>query len=123
MKKIIPASWQEGNSMLLCPKCGKVAVSTKTEYGLRNHCSHCNMWSWGNNSPLVSKATHSARQGAHKSFDIIWESRFMTRADSYEWLAKSLGISSKDCHMKKMNFETANKVIQLCRFFSQIGKS
>ena len=109
--------------MLLCPECGKPATSAETKYGVKNHCKKCEIWSWGNNAPLVDQATHKARQDAHKSFDIIWESELMTRAMAYEWLAKSLGISSKECHMKKFNKEMANKVIQLCRNFNILVKS
>jgi len=106
---------------MFCPECGKIAVSVETKYGLKNHCKKCDLWSWGNNSPLVNAKTHRARIDAHYAFDKIWQSRFMTRSMAYEWLAKSLGISSKECHMKKMNFEMANKVILVSKNFSQIG--
>lgn len=103
--------------ILICPLCGRVATSTKTQYGVRNNC--CSLWSWGD-SPLVDKRTHNARKRAHEYFDIIWKEGFMTRSQAYAWLAKSLKISRNKAHMKKMDYKMAKRVIKLCRNFKTL---
>lgn len=102
---------------IICPKCGQVAKRTQTKYGIRNYC--CNLWSWGN-APLVDKRTHNARKRAHENFDILWKSKLLTRAEAYKWLAKSMNLSGKKCHIKLFDYEKCKRVIRLCRNFHKL---
>jgi hypothetical protein len=101
---------------IICPKCGKHAKSTETKYGVRNYC--CNLWSWGN-SPLVDKKTHRARRRAHETFDVLWKKGFMSRTQAYVWLSKALNLHKDKCHMKQMDYDTAKRVVRLCRNFEK----
>lgn len=38
----------------------------------------------------------------------------MSRKEAYRWLAQSLGLPEHDCHMKRMDFGTCERVIALC---------
>lgn len=104
---------------IICPKCGKPAHRTKTKYGIRNY--HCSLWSWGC-APLADKRTHKIRKEAHRSFDIIWESKFLTRSQAYRWLSKSLNIPVSECHMRFFDYEKCEKVIHLCNGFKSVLK-
>lgn len=90
-----------------CPKCGGKAAETKTRFGLRYDC--CGLWSWGRH-PLADQRTHKARKAAHAAFDPIWKSGLISRGAAYQILASKMRISPQDCHMKKMDAETAEKV-------------
>jgi len=106
---------------IYCPTCGKKAKTTNTKYGCKNYCQACNLWSWGE-SPLVDSNTHAARIKAHQAFDIIWKSKLMKRSVAYAWLTKSLGIPPKECHMKLMTKEIAEKVVLICRNFNKLSE-
>lgn len=102
---------------VICPKCGKEANKAQTKYGIRNHC--CDVWSWGHH-PMVDRKTHKARRKAHENFDVLWKSGLLSRTDAYKWLAKALKISQEKCHMKQMDYETAKKVVTICRNFKKL---
>lgn len=101
---------------VICPKCGKVAKNTQTKYGIRSYC--CNLWSW-KGAPLADKKTHKARIKAHRHFDILWKTGFLSRSEAYNWLSKTLNISKDVCHMKLLNYEQCKKVIRICRNFEK----
>ena len=92
---------------ITCPKCGCKPKEQQTRYGKRFSC--CGLWSWGSGN-LVDKDTHDARKIAHSSFDTLWKKYGMDRSEAYTLLAKELGVSKSDCHMKLMDKDTANKV-------------
>lgn len=89
---------------MLCPICHNKPIRLETKYGIRNSC--CNLWSWGEDEPLVDEHTHNARKAAHKAFDLLWKSGKMRRTDAYKWLATELGLSKELCHIKKFDVET-----------------
>lgn len=39
----------------------------------------------------------------------------MARAQAYKWLASSLGIEPKNCHIGMFDVETCKKVVALCK--------
>lgn len=90
-----------------CPECGNSPVRTMTQYGPRLDC--CGLWAWGNH-PLVDGATHYARRIAHAAFDPIWKSGTLSRGVAYQKLAEAMGLTSQECHMKKMTAEQAKRV-------------
>jgi hypothetical protein len=96
---------------LICPKCTKQAIRTHTQYGVRNSC--CDLWSWGDNSPLVSGETHDARKQAHIAFDRIWQNKILSRTKAYAMLAEWMGLPARLCHIKLMTVEQATRVVSL----------
>ena len=104
---------------IICPKCGNVAQSVQTKYGIRSNC--CDLWSWGK-APLTDAKTHKARRLAHEAFDPIWKSKKLSRSGAYRWLAKKLKIPGELCHMKFMDAEMAYDVVDICRKFKRKGK-
>lgn len=93
----------------ICPKCGNVAGEAVTQYGIRNQCDPCGLWSW-DRYPLVDGETHHARKVAHAAFDHLWRGEGMKRGDAYKLLAAELGLDRRDCHIKLMDKETAARV-------------
>jgi len=100
-----------------CPVCLGRPRSTVTKYGTRNDC--CNLWSWGN-APLVDALTHGARKKAHTAFDPLWKDRIFTRGEAYMLLSEYLSLSSKECHMKLMDFKTAMRVPIAVKFIRSL---
>lgn len=95
-----------------CPKCGQPSRSKATQYGWRNEC--CGLRSWGD-KPLEDSEDLKARKRAHLLFDLIWERKLMFRGQAYNWLAREMGMKSKDCHMEKMDAEQANRVAEIAK--------
>lgn len=90
-----------------CPTCGGQAKEMKTKYGLRNEC--CGLRSWDRH-PLVSEETHANRKAAHAAFDRLWKGGLVKRGRAYKLLADAMSLSTKDCHIKFMDAETAGRV-------------
>jgi len=101
-----------------CPICGQPALRSKGRWGVRY--DHCGLWAWGDH-PLVDGATHKARRAAHVAFDQTWSSDLIStpreiqqrRSVAYRQLAELMGMSPKDCHIKQMNQQQAEKVISV----------
>lgn len=91
----------------ICPKCGERAKRTETQWGLRHDC--CGLWSWGN-KPLVCAETHNARKEAHRVFDALWTSGWLSRGEAYQALSWATGWTESDCHMMHMPLERARQV-------------
>lgn len=90
-----------------CPSCHGAALPTMTSWGMRHDC--CGLHSW-HGTPLVSQATHDARQEAHNYFDPLWHHGRMTRSDAYKVLAGEMRIPARDCHISRMTEEQARSV-------------
>ena len=119
-------SKREGKREVLCPYCGGKATLTSStvvyggkDYGPIYLCDPC--WAWvgchqGTYKPLGRLANAELRtwkQAVHRTFDAIWKRGPMTRKQAYAWLAKSLGIEEKDCHIGMFDVETCKRVITL----------
>ncbi len=60
---------------------------------------------------------------AHAAFDPLWKAKqrkegisaSKARGAGYLWLANTLGIERKDCHIGMMDRATAQRVVALCR--------
>jgi len=92
-----------------CPRCGRQAITVRTQYGLRHTC--CGLWSW-DGKELCDAGTHRARQKAHEIFDRLWRGPRapMTRSFAYRMLREELGLTSAECHMSVMDEATAARV-------------
>lgn len=72
----------------------------------------------GTNKPLGRLANAELRRykiKAHALFDPVWKSGNMPRAEAYKWLAESLNIPAKDCHIGEFDIELCKKVIEICK--------
>lgn len=67
--------------------------------------------------------TRRAREAAHAAFDPLWRKRMqlsglkqsVARGRGYKWLAKQMGLATKDCHIGMMTAAQAWRVVELCR--------
>lgn len=70
----------------------------------------------------AGKETRDARRAAHAAFDRLWQlkvlrdgiSRSKARGAGYKWLAETLGIERKRCHIAMMDRATALRVVEVC---------
>lgn len=90
-----------------CPKCGKKATRTDTQWGERY--DHCGLTAWGR-KPLQDRATLAARQYAHTIFDSVWRKLGVSRGEAYRRLAERMGLHPSNCHMALMTREQAEAV-------------
>lgn len=105
----------------MCPKCGKQAVRSDTQYGSRYDC--CGLTAWGR-KPLTDTATRKAREYAHKVFDAVWHGLNLSRGEAYRRLAKKMGLAARDCHMANMTREQAEAVPAMARaiYHEEMGR-
>jgi len=66
----------------------------------------------------ADRLTRRARASAHEVFDKIWNNgsrkkRGKARKAAYTWLADELGLSERDCHIGKFNYDTCMQVCKL----------
>lgn len=122
----------------ICLECGATASLTTSDaiYPHRPDLSGLPMWQCscgaytgchhGTERPKgrpAGSATRKARAMAHKYFDPLWKAKAAqqgtapskARARGYHWLARSLNIDPKDCHIGLMSAEIAGHVIALCK--------
>jgi hypothetical protein len=64
---------------------------------------------------LANSELRAARSLAHEAFDPIWRHGQMHRNLAYQWLADTLGISRKKCHIAMFDLDLCNRTIELCR--------
>lgn len=62
---------------------------------------------------LANAPLRKIRSKAHELFDPLWKNKTMTRKEAYAWLAKSLNISTHNCHIGMMDMEACKSVIDL----------
>lgn len=66
-------------------------------------------------TPLGSPANDALRQmrsRCHKALDPLWQRGAMTRQQAYAWLAKTLQIDVKHCHIGHFRFDRARQAIE-----------
>lgn len=93
-----------------CPSC-KAAVSChpNTHYPM---------------GKMADSATRKARSRAHKYFDQIFRKyRLMSRSSAYVWLAREMGIKTKNCHISYFNAEQCELVVKLSKAKIKKGRT
>lgn len=118
---------------VLCGECNTVCQLTDGEeiYPHRGDlfsksfwiCRKCGAYcgcSNGTSEPLgvpAGEETRKERSRAHKVFDKLWKrpNGVMSRTAAYKWLAKGMGIPSKECHIGRMMAPQARLVVSLCK--------
>ena len=63
---------------------------------------------------LANKGLRELRVQAHKSFDRLWRSGYMTREWAYKWLSVRMEINEKQCHIGQFDDNRCEKTIKLC---------
>lgn len=62
---------------------------------------------------MADEETRALRQKAHEAFDPIWKSGKMTRTEAYMWLAHSLKIETKYCHIAMLPINQLRTTIRI----------
>ena len=83
-------------------------------------CNDCDAWvgCHSDGRPLgrlANQELRRAKQRAHAAFDPKWKTKQMKRSHAYSWLAESLGIDGKDCHIGMFDVDMCERVIELCK--------
>jgi hypothetical protein len=84
-------------------------------------CRPCDAWVGCHGSGvtplgrLANAELRRAKMAAHAAFDPLWKRRTMKRSAAYKWLADSLAIDPKDCHIGMFDVQTCERVVELCR--------
>lgn len=101
---VVYHSFNKGQKMWVCenyPKCDAyVGCHPNTEVPLGR---------------LANKKLRSLKSEAHRQFDPMWKSGYMTRDNAYKWLAKEMCLTSKECHIGKFDNEMCKRAIEICR--------
>ncbi|MCH9665485.1 MAG: DUF3268 family zinc-finger domain-containing protein [Gammaproteobacteria bacterium] len=67
-----------------------------------------------NLSNIERKQLVRARNAAHNAFDPIWKDlELYTRPAAYFMLAKRMGLTADECHMRTMTYEQCMQVIDI----------
>lgn len=72
----------------------------------------------GTDKPLGRLADAELRRwksSAHAAFDPKWRSVGMKRRDAYKWLADTLGIDTRSCHIGMFDVAMCKKVVEVCK--------
>lgn len=109
-----------------CIECGKIAELVMGDriyphrpdlYQKRFYLCACGAYCGchpNTNFPLgypCGADTRKARSAAHAAFDPLWRRGSMGRSQAYQWLARTLGIDTEDCHIGMMDAPTARRVV------------
>ncbi|MGL6141541.1 MAG: zinc-finger-containing protein, partial [Enterobacterales bacterium] len=62
---------------------------------------------------LANAELRKAKSLAHRAFDDIWRDKHMSRSQAYSWLAESLGIEKKDCHIGMFDVDMCMRVVDV----------
>lgn len=60
---------------------------------------------------LANAELRRAKRDAHAIFDPLWKLKMMTRSEAYTWLARTLNIEPKDCHIGMFSVEQCRRTI------------
>ncbi len=64
---------------------------------------------------LANARLRTLKKEAHKQFDPLWKSDFMSRREAYKWLSDMLNIPLEQCHIGMFDIKQCQRVIHLCR--------
>ena len=60
---------------------------------------------------LADAELRKCKQAAHAAFDPIWQTRNMSRAKAYRWLANRLDIPAHQCHIGMFDATQCRQVV------------
>lgn len=64
---------------------------------------------------LANAELRKYKSKAHATFDPIWKSNELTRADAYKWLAYKMEIDSNNCHIGMFSIDQCKSVIRIMK--------
>ena len=75
------------------------------------HCAPCDAYvGTHENSPqaaplgrLANSELRALKQQVHAAFDPLWRGHGTSRTECYRWLARAMGIPSRECHIGMFN--------------------
>ena len=101
-----------------CPIHQEQMVADKTKWGIRWRCREpeCTVRQWdGSTSTPCNEETARLRRRCHELFDATWngsgDQLFPNRSVAYAWMARILGIGTKDCHFGQFGAEKCQQAI------------
>ncbi len=64
---------------------------------------------------LADRSLRHKRMEAHRSFNWMWQSGTMTKAQAYRWLQVQLGLDNRQTHIAQFGPYACDQVIQICK--------
>lgn len=68
---------------------------------------------------MADKELRHQRVLAHRALDSIWENGWMTRNETYAWLANKMGLREKEMHIGYFSYYYCQEVIRICGEFKE----
>lgn len=122
-----------------CPYCGRKPRYCDSKeiygssYGMVYYCKLCDAYVGVHHKTskralgrLANSELREAKKEAHKYFDPLWMrkmnqgfSKKEARNSAYEWLAKSLHIAKRHCHIGMFDVELCKQVVEICKPFNK----
>lgn len=123
---------------VICPYCQKpaVLVDSATVYGGRSYgpiwlCRPCGAWVGCHRHSrehwplgrLANAELRELKKAAHAAFDPLWQAAMLhrgwpkqrARQEAYRWLASTLDIEGRLCHIGMFNAEQCREVVLVCQ--------
>ena len=107
-----------------CPYCGESVVFMPSSQAVHGknwgplwRCDGCDAHvgcNPGSNRPLgrlANKALREAKVRAHAAVDPLWQHHGLRRRETYQRLAKALGLPVNRCHIGQFDTETCERAI------------
>lgn len=64
---------------------------------------------------LANAELRAAKMRAHTAFDRLWRHGSLSRSEAYAWLAETLSIPRKDCHIGGFDVAACQRIVEACR--------
>lgn len=111
-----------------CPYCQEDSILVHSSeiygkgknYGMMWACFPCGAWVGCHGDTdralgrLADRTLREAKKAAHAWFDPLWKKTTRSRNKAYKWLAETLGISGRVCHIGYMDVEQCREVVRVC---------
>lgn len=107
----------------ICWYCGTKTELKNTEYGYQYKCPQCGAYVGchkGTKKALgrvADKELRAAKMLAHKAFDVIWKTGYMSRSEAYKWLGEKLDLPKKYVHIGYFGIDTCTRVVYESQMF------
>ena len=116
--------------IVLCPYCGNRAkfwYDSSPIFGENRgphyNCDPCQAYvgchrGHGGKTPLGTLAKYELRReriAAHRAFDPLWQSGYLSRDGAYAVLCDRMQLSAAECHIAMMDEDQCRKVVRICR--------
>lgn len=127
---------------LFCPYCGRPALFRPSPYVYGEDCvepdsfvyvcsgfpDKCDAYVRAHAHNLrpkgimADKELRYLRIVAHRALDSVWKGGWMTRNETYAWLANKMGLREKEMHIGYFSYYYCQEVIRICQAFVEERK-